>query len=127
MNKLFYFCILFLIFGCSSSDDSKNNSSPLNPPTWIQGKWSMGTGDAQSGFDFKSDDWCIFGVGLSTCWKSTIESSNGQYKAEEIIGKSSYVTKFSVGGINQTYTFLKISDKQIRVTSPTGTLVYDKK
>ena len=126
MNKSVFLLLMIIFFGCSSSDDSQNNSSALNPPAWIQGKWTMGEGDAQSGYEFKSNDWCITGTGLSTCWKSTLENSNGQFTADETIKDNSYTTKFNVGGATQTYTFIKMSATQIKGSSPMGSSIYTK-
>lgn len=129
MKKLLYFFTAILLISCSSSDDSPSSSkSNLNPPKWIQGKWRMGTGDAQSGYEFKSNDWCTVGYGLSTCWNSTINDSNGQLKADETVSESTYTTKLTVGGITQTHTFIKIAENKIRAVTPTSSgLVYIKK
>jgi hypothetical protein len=128
MKKLLYIFISILLLGCSSSEDSSNSSkNSLNPPTWIQGKWAMGTGDAESGYEFKSNDWCSYMSGFSTCWKGAIESSNGQTTVDETITDSSYITKLTVGGVTITYTFIKMSATKIRASSSGVSLYYDKK
>lgn len=129
MKKLLlYIFISVLLLSCSSSDDSSNSDkNALNPPSWIQGKWTMGTGDAQSVYEFKSNDWCSYMSGVSSCWKSAIESSNGQTTVDETITDDSYITKLTVGGVTVTYTFIKMSATKIRVSSNGVSLYYDKK
>ena len=129
MKKFLYIFISILLLGCSSSEDSSSGSdkNTLNPPAWIQGKWTMGTGDAQSGYEFKSNDWCSNMSGVSSCWKSAIESSNGQTTVVETITDSSYIAKLTVGGITITYTFIKMSATKIRASSNGASLYYDKK
>lgn len=126
MKKLLYLLISILFFGCSS-DDSKNDSSTLNPPAWIQGKWAMGEEEEETGYEFKSNDWCSYMPGVSSCWKSAIESSHGQTTVEETITDNSYITKLKVGGITITYTFTKMSATKIRASSGGVSLYYDKK
>ena len=129
MKKLLYIFISLLLLSCSSSEDSSSgpDKNSLNPPAWIQGKWALGTGDAQSGHEFKSNDWCSYMSSVSICWKSAIESSNGQATVVETITDSSYITKLTVGGITITYTFIKMSATKIRVSSNGTSLYYDKK
>lgn len=129
MKKLLYFFTAILLISCSSSDDSSDSSkNNLNPPKWIQGKWMMGSGDAQTGYEFKPNDWCIVGIGLSTCWNSTINDSKGHVKFEETVSENSYKVKLIVGGVAQTNSFLKIAENKIRAVTPTSNgLVYTKK
>lgn len=128
MKKLLYLFVLTSLFSCSNSDDSSDSGkNSINPPAWIQGKWVMGSGDAQSGYEFKSNDWCSFLSGTSTCWKDAIDKSNGQTKIDETITDNSYIMKLTVGGITQTYTFLKMSATKIRASTNGISSYYDKK
>lgn len=128
MKKLLYLFTSILLFNCSSSDDSSSNSgkNSINPPTWIQGRWVMGTGNAQSGYEFKSNDWCSFLSNTSTCWKNAIAQSNGKTTVDETITDGSYIMKLTTAGLTQTYTFIKMSSTKIRATGNGITSYYDK-
>lgn len=127
MKKLVYLITTILLFGCSSSDDSSSSSkNSINPPAWIQGKWAMGSGEEQSGYEFRSNDWCSFMTGISTCWKSAVDKSNGQATVEETITDSTYTMRLTVGGITQTYTFIKMSATKIRASASGISSYYDK-
>lgn len=128
MKKLLYLFLPLLLLNCSSSDDSSASSkNSINPPKWIQGKWTMGIEDAETGYEFRSNDWCSFLSTTSTCWKGAIDSSNGQVTIEETISDNSYIMKLTIGGITQTYTFIKISATKIRASANGVSLYYDKK
>lgn len=109
-----------IILSCSSDNSNNTKSNSLNPPSWIKGKWINGTGEGASGYNFSSNDWCHFFSEISTCWRNTITSSQGQLTVQETITDNSYITKFTIGGIIQTYSFIKISNTKIHVTSPDG-------
>lgn len=128
MKKLLYLFFPFFLLNCSGSDDSSNSGkNSINPPNWIQGKWTMGLGNAQSGYEFKTNDWCSFLSSTSTCWKDAIDKSNGQTTVEETITDNSYTMKLTVGGLTQTYSFIKMSTTKIRASANGVSLYYDKK
>ncbi|MEO6175897.1 MAG: hypothetical protein ABIP27_12170 [Flavobacterium circumlabens] len=126
MKKLLYLFASILLLGCSSSDDNSTDpiKNSINPPKWIQGLW---VGNAQSSYEFKSNDWCTLFLTTPICWKDSVDKANGQTTVTETITDNSYIMKLTGNGISQTYTFEKISATRIKATSQGSSQYYDKK
>lgn len=59
MKKIYlFFLAITLCLSCSKEDEAGNNTTSINPPTWIHGTWEAegASGTSMSGFRFTADD-----------------------------------------------------------------------
>lgn len=122
MKNLLYIVTLFLIFSCSSSDDSSKDTTngDFHPPTWIQGTYKQegSTATIGLGFKFSSEDFCVQLMGgTEQCQQgmiSLIRQGGGTATVEESISDTTYSAKMNTpGGQSTTYSFKKVSNTVI--------------
>ncbi|WP_312345897.1 hypothetical protein [Chryseobacterium binzhouense] len=129
-----------LFIGCSSNDDD-NTSSPqvttpttsqyFHPPTWIQGKWTSGSGATLLGFRFDTDDVVFLSNTIDISYKTTFNQYNsavaGTCKAIETSTNDTYDVSMVIGSQTQVYKFKKISNTRIQwVNATSGVMNLDK-
>ncbi|MEW4925406.1 hypothetical protein [Algibacter sp. 2305UL17-15] len=121
------FIIAFSLTSCSSSDnDSGNSNSTINPPIWIQGTWLLEGSNAQSGYRFANDDFCLVLLTTQNCFKESIrltENSGAITNIKEQITDNNYSIEITLASQILTYNFKKVTETQIEWTnSPLGDL-----
>lgn len=130
MRKTLLLLLLTVIFwGCSSDDsgDSNTGTHSFNPPSWILGKWTMdgNLSSGETGFEFKTNDFCYITAGVTTCIQSMLDSGLNVEVSEE---KSDihYKLNVTIQGTTYKYHFKKISDTVIQeiLTDPNGLVSY---
>lgn len=118
-------CIsIFLIFGCSESEDSySENSASINPPEWIKGVWLADTW-IDAGYKFTSDNFCIISLCDEACKIEEIENMSVSY--EEVISDTyysiaiTYSNDLTGGATRNEYKFERVSDNQMRRIGESG-------
>lgn len=140
-KSLLLLLLTVILMGCSSDDsgNSNTNGNSFNPPSWILGKWttnatsgnaySLSSTDLELGFEFKTDDLCYFTTGVTTCFKSMIDTYNGTDVNTEITEEKSdnhYKVSITIEANTYNYHFVKISDTEIQeiISDPNGYVSY---
>ena len=117
MKKLFLILtIAILSVSCSSSDDSSNNSSQLNPPSWIQGTWAVVYTDPviiQPFCRFTSDKFCTIASNQEICLMENEATTVTQTSTD-----SSFSFSYTTAGQTSSFAFIKISSTKIEYVNP---------
>lgn len=119
MKKILYLFSILLFVSCSSSDDSNDGNSLINPPNWIQGTWAQINEDPYIEIPFckfKSDDFCTITSSTDICIKLSLEASQlagGSVDVNETISPTQYKLSYSISGFETSHHFIKISDSEI--------------
>ena len=122
MKKSLGLLLLFIsvLTSCSSSDDSSSSSSGINPPNWLLGSWYDDEEYKSSGFKFTKDDLCTLISNADLCYKEQLRltsSGGGINEVEETSTEDSYSIKITMSGYSLIYSFDRISDTVIDLTS----------
>ena len=124
-------------------DRPDQNGNYLNPPAWIQGKWSdIGLddfpveGERTYEYRFTSDDFLMRVLGIDSGFKELLEltqDSDEPLTVEEVINDSVYSLSITGPGANVHHDFRKTSDStfydKVAYDHPiqTGTGIYFKR
>lgn len=118
-RKIFSILIVLLVFSCSSSDDSTQSSSAIDPPEWILGTWLLedsGLGDM--GWRFTSNDFIMIQSGFEVSQKGQIEiiiSGGGEASVENISTDDTYEIRTNFpGGQTTSYKFISVSETELQ-------------
>jgi hypothetical protein len=118
-RKIFSILIVLLVFSCSSSDDSTQSSSAIDPPEWILGTWLLedsGLGDM--GWRFTSNDFIMIQSGFEVSQKGQIEiiiSGGGEASVENISTDDTYEIRTNFpGGQTTSYKFIRVSETELQ-------------
>ena len=123
---------LILFISCSSSDDTKSDStSSFAPPSWIQGAWvdNVSNTSWKSGFKFDSNDvyFIMFGQVIENGFvaagvlKEHLTSTDSEFSYAQPVEGSSGSSGCSNFSGTLTYVFTKQTDTTIRLTGSSTT------
>jgi hypothetical protein len=126
MKKISILLLLALVCSCSKSDDSSSLSSvSINPPTWIQGVWTIEGSASEYGFIFTSNDFLIKSL-TTISYKQLLETNSPGVNTNitEEITNTLYNISITSGASTSNYNFKKITPTKIEwVNDPMGDLV----
>ncbi len=115
--------IIFVLLFFSTCKKNNTNTNSINPPNWIIGRW-IDNVNGNTGFEFKSDNFCAISSYQTTCYKTLVEQNN--VEVNEYITNNSYKIKFDVNIGTQitSYEFEKIANNEIIYYHPSGILIH---
>ena len=124
------FIILFFFISCSSSDDTKSEStSAFAPPSWIHGTWVDNvSSSAKYGWKFDSSDKYMVVFGTLTAGYVAAGVSVTQLTSTDSEFSYSWVEEGTSGGTSfsgtVTHVFTKETESTVALTGSSTTLYY---
>ncbi len=125
MKKIFLALLLVVVLCISGCEGMLPFSSPLDPPTWIQGTWEMVVGDTLiSSLVFSSDNvvWNSASIGFN--FKQLAQQS-GINITDRNVTSTSYQMTMSGSGTTETFTFVLVSSDTLNMSLNTGGVIID--
>ncbi|NRT14699.1 hypothetical protein HNP99_001043 [Flavobacterium sp. 28A] len=124
--------LAFSLISCSSPDSSDNNSTTsINPPSWMQGTWSIDYGyddepDLTPLFKFKNNDFCVLS-GIEICYAEYLKqiSKTGiKAEIEQSVTENEYKLSITTQSVKATYNFYRVSSNKIKYNNPDAGSVF---
>ena len=130
MKKTIFILIATLMLSCSTDSESNNNSNngansdSITPPTWIQGIWLLDQGAVETGYEFRTQNFCTVSPGLTDCWQERLDQlqdvPNTMANAYQEISSERYYLEIDYFSYDYKFEFQKVSENQIAKISLTG-------
>ena len=112
MKKLIFFilAISIVLVACRNDNESDNqtNSTKINPPNWIKGKWKLPV-DYEYYHTFTNNDIIFQSAGMTTNIK--LIADLGAYSQTSSDTEFTFTT--SMPSLSQTYKYKKVSSTKI--------------
>ena len=112
MKKLIFFilAISIVLVACRNDNESDNqtNSTKINPPNWIKGKWKLPV-DYEYYHTFTNNDLIFQSAGMTTNIK--LIADLGAYSQTSSDTEFTFTT--SMPSLSQTYKYKKVSSTKI--------------